>query len=124
MPQTVRTETKYKMVIYTAEREQDSPTILPTHLHSFMLAEFPVTPIPVQRDLHMLSHVVASLEAKQQNDVSPWKKTRTFNTCEQHLPPTQHLCIWRDTSVMPKYKKMFFPAMRAVLATLQFQFLL
>lgn len=54
---------------------------------------------------------MASLEAEQQKDVSPWKKRITyFNTCKLFLLPTVHLQTKRDTDVTPKYedRELFF----------------
>lgn len=42
MPLSIGTETKYKMVIYTAEREQNSTTILPIQGLSAVLAKLPL----------------------------------------------------------------------------------
>lgn len=92
MPPPLRTETKYKMVIYTAERKQNSTTILSIQVLSSVLAKFPLHPALQREVCTNLSHVVAFLEAEQQKDVSLWKKIRTpFNTCRQYLLPTLHL---------------------------------
>lgn len=92
MPLSIGTETKYKMVIYTAETEQNSTTMLSIQVLSAVLAKLPLHPAPQREVCTNLSHVVASLEAEQQKDVSSWKKRITyFNTCKLLLLPTTHL---------------------------------
>lgn len=109
MPPSVRTETKYKVVTYTAERVQNSTTILSIEVLSSILAKFPLLPDLTREVCTNLSHVVASLEGEQQNNVSPWKKRRTSsNTFKKHILPTLHLQTKRDTDVTPKYERTLF----------------